>query len=193
VPRPRDAAAARSIRAAAVAILREAGYPGVTIEGVAARAGVAKTTVYRRWRSKAELLFDSTIHPAELGPPPDTGDLHGDLAAVAAMIVADLTRSEARLALPGLLADVAMDPDLHAALRERFIGAERAQLATIVARAAGRGEVPADTDPDLALDLLLGPLLTRALFTGGPETPLTPELGARVAAGAARALAVQSN
>jgi AcrR family transcriptional regulator len=193
MPRPRDEAAARSIRAAASAMLREAGYPGVTIEGVAARAGVAKTTVYRRWRSKAELLFDAAIHPAELGPPPDTGDLHGDLAAVAALVVEDLTRPEAMLALPGLLADVGRDDGLRAALRERFIGAERAWLATIVARAAARGEVPEATDPDLALDLLLGPLLTRALFTGGPDAPLTPEFGAQVAARVVRGLIVQSN
>jgi AcrR family transcriptional regulator len=183
--RPRAVEADRAIRDAARALLRELGYAGLTIEGVAARAGVAKTTVYRRWPSKAELVFEVGVHPSDLGPAPDTGSLAGDLAAVAAIIVRSLDRPVAAEALAGLVGDVRRDRALMATLVDRFIGSERAWMAAILERAARRRELAAAVDPALALDLLLGPLLTRAFFTGGS---LDASLGRRVADAVHRSL-----
>ncbi len=70
----------RAIREATSALLSEVGYARLTVEGVAARSGVAKTTIYRRWPSKAELVFGAIVHPAELGPPSDTGSFREDLS-----------------------------------------------------------------------------------------------------------------
>jgi AcrR family transcriptional regulator len=167
MPRPRAVQADEAIREAALALLRELGYAGLTIEGVAARAGVAKTTVYRRWPSKAELAFEVGLHPSDLGLAPDTGSLAGDLAEVAARIVRSLGRPVAAEALAGLLGDVRRDRTLMATLVDRFIGSERAWMAAILERAARRRELAGPTDPALVLDLLLGPLLARAFFTGG--------------------------
>jgi AcrR family transcriptional regulator len=175
----------QAIRVAALALLQELGYAGVTMEGVAARAGVAKTTVYRRWASKAELVFEVGLHPDDLGPSPDTGDLGGDLAAVARAIVRSLSRPAAARSLPGLLADMHRDPELMARLVARFIGAERSWMAGSLERARRRRELAWTPDPALALDLLLGPLLCRALFTGGS---VDYGLGARVAHATHRAL-----
>jgi len=166
MPRPRLPSADHAIVDATRALLLERGYAGVSIEGVAARAGVAKTTVYRRWPSKAELVFEAAIHHTRLGPAPDTGDLVEDLAAVAAIIVRSLSRPVAAAALPGLIADLSQDSALRDRVIARFIGAEQAWIATIVRRAAGRGEAGDNVDPDLVLDLLVGPVFSRTFLTG---------------------------
>jgi len=166
--RPRNAVADRAIRDATAALLAEVGYAQLTVEGVAARAGVAKTTIYRRWPSKAELVFGIMVHPDELGPAPDTGGVRTDLATVMGFIATDITAATVGQALLGILLDVARDPALAGVVQERFVGAERRWIAAIVDRAVGRGEVAADTDPDLVLDLLLGSVLARVFATGGP-------------------------
>ena len=164
--RPRQAAVDQAIVEAAQALLLANGYPGVSVEGVAARAGVAKTTVYRRWPSKAELVFEAAIHHSRLGPAPDTGSLRGDLAAVVTLVVRSLSRPVAAAAVPGLIADMRADAKLRVRVMDRFVGAEREWILAILARAAGRGEIPGKVDPDLVLDLLIGPVFSRLFLTG---------------------------
>src|SRR5262249_19597962 len=130
--RTRDAAIDRSVLAATAQLLAEGGYSSLSVERVAARAGVAKTTIYRRWPSKAELVFAAAIHPPERGDPPDTGTLAGDLRHVAWYIVEALATRAAVEALPGLMSDMAHHPDLAGAIRGRFLAAERHWFATIV-------------------------------------------------------------
>ena len=166
MPRPRLPSADQAIVESTRALLLERGYAGVSIEGVAARAGVAKTTVYRRWPSKAELVFEVAIHHSRLGPAPDTGSLVSDVAAVAVIIVRSLSRPVAAAALPGLIADLSQDRALRDRVVARFIGAEQEWIATIVRRAAGRGETGDNVDPDLVLDLLVGPVVSRIFLTG---------------------------
>ncbi len=158
----------RAIRAATVALLTEGGYASLTVEGVAARAGVAKTTIYRRWPSKAEVVFATVVHPDDLGPAPDTGHVRTDLAAVLGFIARDIVTATVGQALLGILLDVARDPTLAGAVRERFVGAEKRWIAEIIGRAIARGEVAPETDPSLVLDLLLGAVLARVFATGGP-------------------------
>lgn len=177
--RPRTPGADTAIVEATRELLLEQGYGGVSVEGVAARARVAKTTVYRRWSSKAELVFEAAIHHSQLGPPPDTGSLRGDLAEVAAIIVRSLSRRVAAAALPGLMADLHRDQALRDRVVDRFIGAERAWIAAIVDRARGRGEVARSADPDLVLDLLVGPVFSRVFLTGRSASR---EFGERLAA-----------
>src|SRR5215467_2470569 len=180
MPRPRLTSADHAIVDATRALLLERGYAGVSIEGVAARAGVAKTTVYRRWPSKAELVFEAAIHHSRLGPAPDTGGLRGDLAAVAMLVVRSLSRPVAAAAVPGLIADMRADAKLRARVMARFLGAEREWILAILARAAGRGEIPGEVDPDLVLDLLIGPVFSRLFLTGRAASPQFGELLAAV-------------
>lgn len=188
--RPRKPGADTAIVEATQQLLLEQGYGGVSVEGVAARAGVAKTTVYRRWVSKAELVFEAAIHHSRLGRPPDTGSLTGDLAAVAAIIVRSLSRPVAAAALPGLMADLRSDQALRDRVVDRFIGAERAWIATIVDRACSRGEVARSPDPDLVLDLLVGPVFSRTFLTGRSASR---EFGERLAAVVGRGLTKDVN
>ena len=158
----------RAIREATEALLAEVGYARLTVEGVSARAGVAKTTIYRRFPSKAELVFGAMVHPAELGPTPDTGGFREDLAKLMGLIVEDISAATVGEALLGILVDMAREPALADAVRERFVGSERRWVSEIVGRAVGRGEVAPDTDSDLLLDLMIGSILSRVFLTGGP-------------------------
>lgn len=155
----------------------------MTMEAVAAKAGVGKATLYRRFSSKAELVFANVIHGPTLQAP-DTGSLRGDLALLTQRIMADLGSPAAGAAIHGLLADLAGNPELHARFHQIFIAGERTVIAEILDRASRRGELH-ESDPDLAHSLLLGSIFA-ALFL--LDLPGTAELGQRLAAATATAL-----
>lgn len=141
---PRDARRARTdarLTETATGLLHRHGYAGLTIERVASESGVAKTTIYRRWATKAEMVFDLAIHRADELPPIDTGTLLGDVELLAERAVRLVAGAPGRAVLPGLLADMSSDPDLTERLRESFIGAARDDIAAILDRAQERGEL----------------------------------------------------
>lgn len=136
--------------------LREHGYTGLTIEGVATASGVAKTTIYRRWASKAEMIFDLVIHRVDQAPPIDTGTLVGDVRALAERAVALVSEDPSRSVLPGLLAEMASDAGLAARLRETFVDVARDDIDAILGRALDRGELTDRVDSDGFHAALLG-------------------------------------
>jgi len=154
--RPREQRVDQDVAEATCALLGEVGYARLTIEAVAARAGVGKAAIYRRWTSKADLVFASAVHPLDLPLPSDTGALRGDLTALVESIVACLTPPAAAEAVPGLLGDLSHDPELANRFRTTFVEQERATVVIILERAASRGELGEWPDPDLVHSLLLG-------------------------------------
>lgn len=168
--RPRSAACDQAIVDAALAVFADEGYDGFTIEAVAARAGVGKATVYRRYPGKAELIVSavSCLTSAEV-PEPDTGSMRGDLTLVAHQLVHLLTRTVAGRCVPQLA--VAL-PRSSALAREhrRFLAERRAVTRAVVERAIARGDVAAGTDPEVVTDLLVGPLFYRHLVSRAPLT-----------------------
>ncbi|SHM47932.1 TetR/AcrR family transcriptional regulator [Actinacidiphila paucisporea] len=173
-----------AIRAAVFAELAETGYARMSMERIARRAGVGKAAVYRRWRSKLPLVLDVVPAVAAQGlPTPDTGSLRDDIRALLDVSARALRHPAVAQILPDLLAEAARSPELaeslHAALREAHGGV----VAAVVAQAAARGDIPAATDPALAVDLLAGPLYWRHAVLGTAYTP--PELDALAAATAA--------
>jgi AcrR family transcriptional regulator len=180
--RPREARVDTAVRAAVHGLLAREGYAGTTIERVAAHAGVGRGAVYRRWRSKAEMVFAAVVHSAELPSPVDSGTLEGDLVALAERI-ADLTGTDqARAALAGLVAELAGDPELAAALEDRLFAAERRYVALILERACARGELGRGADPELIRRLLVGPIAFTPLFAPAAQ-PRPDEVARLVAAG----------
>lgn len=166
--RPRSAAADQAILDAATELYVELGYDGLTVEGVAARAGVGKTTVYRRYPTKLDLLMAAIACLSDArGPAPDTGNARGDLLALARGYRTMLTGSMAGRAIPVMLAAKARHPDLAAA-QEAYVAGRRAEAAGVVRRAVDRGELAAGTDPLLVVDLLVAPLFLRVLLSGDP-------------------------
>jgi AcrR family transcriptional regulator len=183
--RPRDRRIDRALRRATLELLRERGYGGVSVEAVAARAGVGKPAIYRRFASKPELVFAHAIHGPELGPPPDTGSLRGDLAALVEGIIGGLAAPAAAAAVPGLLADLARDPELGRRFRATFVEQERARVVAVLERAVGRGELARPPDPALVHACLLGPVFAWLFLL---QAPVARDLAARLAAFAAAAL-----
>ncbi|MFT4227227.1 TetR/AcrR family transcriptional regulator [Micropruina sp.] len=141
---PRDTRRARTDARLAETVgdlLGRLSYAGLTIERVASESGVAKTTIYRRWGTKAEMVFDLAIHRAEEQPSIDTGSLAGDIAVLAGRAVRLVAAEPGRAVLPGLLADMSGDSELTDRLRQGFIAAARDDIAVILDRAEGRGEL----------------------------------------------------
>ena len=142
--RPRSEEADRAILAAATQLLAERGLGGMSMEEVAARAGVGKATVYRRWGSRGALALDAFL--AEFSrqqPLPDTGTFHGDLLAALRGWIRSVTRTPAGRMLAGLVAEAQRDPALAAAWRERVFEPLRASNTILVRRAIDRAEIPA--------------------------------------------------
>ena len=123
--RPRSEAAHQAILAAAVALLREVGYDAVTMDGIAARAGVGKATVYRRWATKEELVVEAITSLVRAFPVPDTGTTEGDLMALMRRILAMYADPATGLLLSGLVAAKARSAPIAAAVREGFVATWR--------------------------------------------------------------------
>ncbi|MGH8993239.1 MAG: TetR/AcrR family transcriptional regulator [Acidimicrobiia bacterium] len=169
--RPRSRRSEEAILDATLGLLGEVGFSGLTIDGIAARAGVGKATIYRHWPGKAHLVVDafrSRIPPMAV---PDTGNLREDLLAVTGFLVHGLAQSPLARILPALVEAAEQDPELERLFKE--LGAERrAVLLGVLQRAGDRGELRPGLDLELALELITGPIFARRLVI---RRPLNPE------------------
>ncbi len=158
-----------AIRTAVFEELAAVGYARMTIEGIARRAGVGKAAVYRRWRSKLPLVLDVVSEVAVQGMPvPATGSLLGDVRALLEVTARALGHPMASQIIPDLLAEAARNPEIAQALRAALRGIQQGIAQAVVGGAVERGELPADIDPELALDLLAGPLYWRLAVFRSP-------------------------
>ncbi|MFI2664342.1 TetR/AcrR family transcriptional regulator [Micromonospora carbonacea] len=168
----RSETAREAVLQAADDLVAEIGYAKVTIEGIAARAGVAKQTIYRWWRSKTDILVDAfaadSVQELTL---PDTGAFHTDLRAHLDELVRFLEVSDSGAVFRALAGQAQHDPELAARLRAEVLPRLRARDRVPFDRAAARGELPADADVDLLVDQVVGPIHFRVLVTGEPVTP----------------------
>ena len=164
--RPRSPEAHAAILRAALELAVEGGLRGLSMEAIAARAGVGKATIYRRWKSKEELFAEAIASIAVNPDVPDTGSVRGDFEAASSAAVERMA-PEAFRVLPRLLADAADDPELLAALHTALVRPRRAAIGAVLRRGIERGELRADIDVDLISDMLIGPLIARVLLSGG--------------------------
>jgi AcrR family transcriptional regulator len=143
----------------------------MSIEEVAARAGVGKTTIYRRWPSKGLLALDAFVTSfREAQPPNDTGTLRGDLLAALHAWVRAVTQTPMGPMLTSLIAEAQHDPELRGAWRDRVLEPLRVQHRVMLDRAVERGEIPASVDPEVVLDLFFGAAEHRLLLGHLPMT-----------------------
>ena len=149
-------------------LLIEQGVHGLTMEGVAARAGVAKTTIYRRYRSKHELalavLFDMVERVVAVE---ETGDTRSELIAFVDGAVRVLESTLMGRVMRGLVSDFATDPELGQAFREQVVSVRLAEVRRVVDRGIERGDIAAGVDYELVHELLFGPVYYRLLLSGG--------------------------
>ncbi len=164
--RPRSASADIAILEAAMDLMAEGGYGALTMEGIAARAGVGKATLYRRWKSPEEVVVAAVRAFVEEIRIPDSGSVEEDLRLLMRQAV-DVYRGRPGQVLPGLLAAMAASEEVGRSVRERYLEGRRAALAAVLRRGMERRELRSDLDLELVLDFLGGPLFYRILVTGG--------------------------
>ena len=166
--RPRDPSRDGVIRAAILRLLAEVGYGALTMDAVAAEAGVGKATIYRRWRTKHDLVVDtiSEINRA-VAVPPDTGSVEGDVRAMMNLIASSV-QSPAGAAIRSLLPAMHYQPALVEAFRHGPLEVWRSAFGQMWARAAARGEVRADIEHSVTAEAVSALLVQRWLLTGGP-------------------------
>jgi AcrR family transcriptional regulator len=165
--RPRDPRVARAILDSAHALLVKGGLEALTIEAVAAEAGVARTTVYRRWKGADELLaaaLDDVV--AQLMPPANSADTRADLTAIVEATIGVLTSPKHGGVVRALLSEIARDAKPVRRLRRRLVEARMEELQEVLARGVARGDLRADVDAVTAADLLLGPVYYRLVIAG---------------------------
>jgi AcrR family transcriptional regulator len=153
-------------------LLVEDGYQALTIEGVAARAGVGKQTIYRWWPSRAALVLEAYLAGSDAVPPPtDQADTHTDVRALLDWLVAVLAQPIGGKVVAGLVADLKHDPDLADRFHRDVVPARRRAMRDALERGKERGEIRADADLDLAVDALHGAVFYRLLLSGEPLDP----------------------
>lgn len=166
--RPRDPQADTAILEAAQAVLRDCGFGGFTVDAVAARAGVGKATIYRRWNSREELLLDVAGAIVEPQTDPDTGSLRDDLVELFSAAYVAKTRamaSERGDLMAAIVAEAGVNPELKR-LVHAFLDQRRNLTRAIVERAVQRGDLAVGIDRDLLIDLIAGPLFYRTAMSG---------------------------
>jgi AcrR family transcriptional regulator len=171
--RPREERADRAILTAALELIAEHGARDLRMDDIADRARVGKATIYRRYRSKEELVTAAIAGLVSEIRVPDTGSTRGDLLALMRSAAEVYSGSVEAAAMPGLVDAMSRDAGLARTVREGFLAGRRAALAAVLERGVDRGDLRADLDLELALDVLGGPLFYRLLITGGPiDRPL---------------------
>ncbi len=176
--RPRSAEADAAILGAARRALAEQGWNGLTMADVAARAGVAKTTLYRRWAGRGELAVDALADLFDELRLPDHGTLAADIEDVVLQFAALLDRPEVRSALMAVIAEAGQDEALRHRLRSAVVDRQKRLVVLGRRRAQHRGEIPPDPTPDhsatqvdLVFDVIAGAVVHRLLISAEPVDP----------------------
>jgi AcrR family transcriptional regulator len=165
----RSARTEKAILDATRELLAEAGVRELTVERVSARSGVAKTTIYRRWRGKDELALAVLIDMVEnVVATPDLGDTRKELIRFVDAAVKILGSTLMGRVMQGLVSELATDPELAGAFRRRVVAMRIAEARRLVERGIERGDLRADADVELFHELLFGPVYYRLLLSGAP-------------------------
>ena len=188
MPGRRSERSHRAIVAATQELLVEVGYRALTIEGIAARAGVGKQTIYRWWPSRAALALEAYLggSDAVLQPSPDSGDVREDVGRLLGWLVAVLAEPIGGRVLAGLIADLQHDPELAERYHRDVVPARRRAMLEALERGRERGDLRADADLELAVDELHGAVFYRLLLSGEPlDSAFIEQLADQVLAGLA--------
>lgn len=187
MPVGRGAKVRTAVLTAALAEIAETGYTGLTLDNIARRAGVHKTTVYRRWKDRESLVTDAVIEQVASGVPLiDTQDLDTDLRAYARDLVRWLDSPAGRALVAVLMSDAARIPQI-ASLKRRFFQDRFQRAEPWIGAAISRGQLPPDTDPVELIKTVIAPIYLRLLVTAEPADEAAADQAVRIALTAARA------
>jgi AcrR family transcriptional regulator len=171
--RPRSTAVEEAILRAALQLMAEVGYDAMSVEAIASRAGTGKATIYRRWPSKEAIVIDAIQRTFAQVQFPDTGSARHDLEAVMTRIYKAITGAVGQGSTSRVLASLLANPPLTRVWWERAVLPARQQLRALLERGVARGELRADLDVQLALDMVPGTMIFRVITADiqGPPTP----------------------
>ncbi len=171
--RPRERRADRAIIEATLDLLKEEGLGSVSVEAIAARAGVSKATIYRRWDSKEEVIIDAVVSMADAVELDLTGDIRTDLIAILRRMRVFLSDAGAGSVFPWLIGEISRGSELGRRYAESVIHPRRAMVSELIQSAILRGDLRSDLDSTIAVDMLMGPVVIHKLL--GPRHPPKPE------------------
>jgi AcrR family transcriptional regulator len=154
----------------------EVGYSGVTLDAVAKRSGASRTTLYHWWGDRAPLVEEAIFSDYGEWPVPNTGCFPDDLAELVEEIVNEMSRPHIARAFPALSAEFQADPNIKAGLRARYGNPMTKRWREVFEHAVARGELPADSNAEAALQLTLGAVLTMTQSNILPRKKLKPYL-----------------
>lgn len=166
--RPRNAAADAAILHAFLETLAEAGYAGATMDAIAERAGVAKTTIYRRWATREALMLAAHGLLMEEHPPPDTGSLAGDLHAFMRLMIESLASRPLDRVIAATIGEAVHNAEVARILRETVIRQRLDRMDLVFRRAAERGEIESPEHSRTYAQMLVGPVMFRIVISGEP-------------------------
>jgi AcrR family transcriptional regulator len=173
-PARRSERSRRAILGAAVELVHEVGYQRLTVEAIAARAGVGKQTIYRWWPSKGAVVLDGLLAAVGEDPDevslPDTGDIAADLRGVVRAIVAEQADPKLSGTTRALMVEIQEDAELAEQVVDRMLAPHLAALADRLRAAQAAGQLRADVDATVAVELIVGPLFHRWLLRTAPLT-----------------------
>ncbi len=170
--RPRDAAIDDAVMESALTLLDENGPGPLSIDAIAAHAGVSKASIYRRWDSKGDVLIDAINSLAGDIEEPDTGAIRSDLIRIVGSLTHFMSDARAGSLLPWLVGEIAAGSEMGIRYLETVIMPRRAMMSRVIDGAVDRGELRIDLDVAVAVDMLIGPLvvgkLTRSAELSNP-------------------------
>ena len=162
--RPRSAASHQAMLQATLELLAEVGFEAMSIEAIATRAGVGKTTIYRRYSSKDELVADAIENVREAVLIPDTGSLWGDMDALIENAAQSTLTPLGRQTVAMIISSAASNPNFARLYWEKYLKPRQQAFAIVIERAKGRNEMAAELDSDLVFDTMSGIMLYALIF-----------------------------
>ena len=170
--RPRSQAAEEAVVRAACELMDEMKLKDITAEAIAKRAGVSKATLYKWWPNKTHILVDAVLSRISTTVQiPDTGSTFDDFCLLLRGFVDFHTKTAFGATVTQIFAEGLMDSDILQLYTDRYVMPRREQLKQIWTRGVARGDIRADTDADLVLDMLYGPAIYRYLQKHAPINP----------------------
>jgi AcrR family transcriptional regulator len=166
--RPRDQETQAAILDATRRLLLERGYHRLTFEAVASAAGTSRSTVYRWWPTRGALVLEAAAHHLRIGIVPDTGDSRRDVAIAIRQLIDTFSDRLAGIVILAAIANLDDDPSMATAFRDTTVYPWRTSAAAAIGRAVDRGELPATTDVQFLLNVIVGTVFQTTITVATP-------------------------
>lgn len=164
----RNAATHKAIIEATLDLLATVRYSNLTIEAIAAKAGVGKATVYRWWHSKGAVVAEAITSTLSVEDPPETDDFRADLIGALEVSIVNYSRSRGGVLIAALASDLVDDPALLSSFLESFVLPRRLVVTKLIERGIAEGDISPDCDPELLMDMWAGAVFYRSLMHHQP-------------------------